>query len=678
MSSGDFTLYHDVSFYGVGIGAQETFENLNSGMIYNYQGLGHLVAVESPLYNEGGSCQGDQRADILMASGMEAIQYFMNRVADRHCLTSPSWKRYCTIDGETYTPSISKPFQLEGYPTNVSGFWLDFKNNITTMGDELGYNWQRFPWTDTNSFGGTEWSGRYKRCEYTDGVYQNSGRTPYTNMYTYGHALKSESDKLKPTVNSYGTTSFMHLGNIRKTYNTLKEYPLTITATALPDFVFVQGASGQIWSNNVLVMGGACPRHGIFTSGIRTSTTKFTQYDIGGQHEIANQYINMFHGSGDSVLYNFDYVGSNSVVGDESSYILGRDASIWRFFEGTNSVGNGPPVNPNLMGQFGPIGLDSCIVNSGNIPDHIEIGTIGHEECGVLVYPLYMDESGDTTRAFKTLTGMISSGNAYFTRGLNPSLKDPGTLYKKYGVEWESPGSGNFAVLNSSTYNDPSDVIEDNAPWSLSYGFADDLENILEDFCQENYTQVCTFPGFVSISGYRISNVGYDDRYYPQSLEYSPSGYVSIDTSPFGCTNTNKRFMVLYYQKEKPNPAIATPFIGTGYGIYLRPHGVHQASQMSAAMNSGTGGGYTNALTEFQYGYSPVGLNGTMPQLQYGAVGNWTSAKHPNYIGDDGTFTPQGVGVPGYDFQLGMGPLGLEIDPPTYLYESGTGGYFRF
>jgi hypothetical protein len=250
-------------------GGGRTYADINVENIEIYSDIGKYIAVQQPIYNEGGGCQGFQRADMLMASGTEASQFFINAVSSRHCLSAPEWKRYCSLDGEVYTPSLAPPFSIAGYPSNVKNFWDEYKNNIVQLGSGLGYQWEDTPWT--NYGGASSWSGVRRTCEYVDGNYPSSGTVPFTSMYRYGHALKSEFNKVLPALSDKGTPQFYHLGKLTNDYSFTRRYPLTEVSSGISTIVVPLSSFPPSFVANQTIV-GTCPQRGLYASGSYTNT----------------------------------------------------------------------------------------------------------------------------------------------------------------------------------------------------------------------------------------------------------------------------------------------------------------------------------------------------------------------------------------------------------------------
>lgn len=104
-----------------------------------------------------------QAEQIPLVSGIETVMAWMDMLAVRHgwqpedILDSGGfkWYRYTggTEEKERFTPRLTAPFELDGYPYNVSGFWEQFKAAETFIGNKLGQDWRENRWTNTyNSY----------------------------------------------------------------------------------------------------------------------------------------------------------------------------------------------------------------------------------------------------------------------------------------------------------------------------------------------------------------------------------------------------------------------------------------------------------------------------------------------------------------------------------------------
>ena len=98
-----------------------------------------------------------------LVSGVETTMAWLDALAVRHewvtdfagnDLIGPNgfnWYRYTggNEEKELFTPKTTHPFNLTGYPHNISGFWENFKDVEEFVGDRLGHDWTNKRWDST-------------------------------------------------------------------------------------------------------------------------------------------------------------------------------------------------------------------------------------------------------------------------------------------------------------------------------------------------------------------------------------------------------------------------------------------------------------------------------------------------------------------------------------------------
>jgi len=107
-----------------------------------YEDTGAKISVEGINYIKGNDAHPffKWHYNIPIVSGIEGSQYFINKVRDRHNLFSASWKKYLgEVDGIVYTPKITDPFELNGYPMGVDQMWRENTVNIEHTFGEMGH-----------------------------------------------------------------------------------------------------------------------------------------------------------------------------------------------------------------------------------------------------------------------------------------------------------------------------------------------------------------------------------------------------------------------------------------------------------------------------------------------------------------------------------------------------------
>lgn len=173
-------------------------------------GLNTFIGVEPIQYRaEDLEDSGDatKRYYVPTVSGIESSQYFLNRLADRHCVSGVEWEHACG----PYDPQITTPFKLAGYPLNDLPFWQRYKDNIIAIGNNVGRdfsgvlvdnpynaftNFEHRNWY--NQASNTNWSGHVYECDSPQRRQAqvlektNLRALPVSGMHTYGPMLKED------------------------------------------------------------------------------------------------------------------------------------------------------------------------------------------------------------------------------------------------------------------------------------------------------------------------------------------------------------------------------------------------------------------------------------------------------------------------------------------------------
>lgn len=157
--------------------------------------MGWIASVPPP-YNKDDY----YNREIPLLSGIESTMAWLDSAAIRHQWTvdypsdpliSPSgfaWKRFYGEElSESVIPQPSPPFNLDGYPMHVSGFWEQFKPISKFVGRHIGLDWDNRPFNNVSS--NVSWSGNAKDYEYPHSDISVK-RDVSTNLFDYGQIIK--------------------------------------------------------------------------------------------------------------------------------------------------------------------------------------------------------------------------------------------------------------------------------------------------------------------------------------------------------------------------------------------------------------------------------------------------------------------------------------------------------
>tara|TARA_R110000824_G_scaffold143199_5_gene310779 strand:- start:3571 stop:5895 length:2325 start_codon:yes stop_codon:yes gene_type:complete len=218
-------------------GAARMVDVLISG--YGTSKINSFVGVQSPVYNEyyhvSGLCiegSGDQtkRYWFPTVSGIETSQHYLDLMEDRHCVSGVDWTNQCGA----YTPSMTKPFALAGYPTNDLAFWRHYSGNLIDMGENVGRDFTKNPWAhygaDTEGawigyqffpdLGNAivSWSGDAYSPKLEDDFASSGKHSVPRSMFDHGPILRDDFHKfiVKPTKVDRPTISALGYYNRKK------------------------------------------------------------------------------------------------------------------------------------------------------------------------------------------------------------------------------------------------------------------------------------------------------------------------------------------------------------------------------------------------------------------------------------------------------------------------------
>lgn len=183
---------------------------LNKAADYNVHVAGNSWVGVQPIQYRAEDLEdsGDatKRYYIPTVSGIEASQYFLDKVAERHCVSGIEWEHVCG----TYVPNITKPFNLTGYPINDLSFWRRYYQNIIDLGGNIGRDFSGVLLTNpydeyapyshltwANYASNPDWSGQRYYCNSNHDPYSSYSLTRWqrpipSGMHEYGPMMQED------------------------------------------------------------------------------------------------------------------------------------------------------------------------------------------------------------------------------------------------------------------------------------------------------------------------------------------------------------------------------------------------------------------------------------------------------------------------------------------------------
>lgn len=245
-----------------------------------------------------------------MTSGVEVSQYFLDRVAERHCMSCPDWTKASGAARYTYVPTnYSGPSgsQLAGYPLHDEVFWNTYKNNIAKVGSGLLLNLDKNTWS--NFATKVNWSGFNYLVNYP---YQISGRLSHPSGFLrYGRPNKEDFNQYRYK-GAFANCGMEYLGNIQIYKNTRHSFDFseTLLNSTNAEYSFLEGNSfNSEWLGLVL--------------GTHPTTLRPTGIPLSGVIRLTDEYIQTNLDYCTASDTRFTFVNSGYTAGLLGTYLNG-------------------------------------------------------------------------------------------------------------------------------------------------------------------------------------------------------------------------------------------------------------------------------------------------------------------------------------------------------------------
>jgi hypothetical protein len=166
-----------------------------------------IVGVRGPVYNTN-----DKYGKYIpMVSGIETSQFWLDRVAERHCMECPEWTKQSGIDTRySYIPTNYSGVQwsqLAGYPLHDRDFWHIFQENTALVNSGLMFDGGPF----VNYANKPIWSGNNYNVRFN---YSKSGYTEHeAEFLKYGKPNKEDFNQYIPKTH-IESVGFAHYGSV--------------------------------------------------------------------------------------------------------------------------------------------------------------------------------------------------------------------------------------------------------------------------------------------------------------------------------------------------------------------------------------------------------------------------------------------------------------------------------
>jgi hypothetical protein len=243
-----------------------------------------------------------QAEEIPLVSGIEATMAWLDLLAVRHGWVTDyigddlinaggfNWYRYTGGVGEKelFVPRLTAPFELDGYPHNVSGIFDQFKEIEKFVGYRLGQDWTDSRWGSTYN-SDSDWEEPNLQTNHTtDGVQPlfESG-LKFGKWQSEGfNSLVYDGGASDPDITWYGVT----LSKAKRFYS---EVPWTIIEEG-PELIYDSGQWGY-YHNAFTIPGSGWLQHWRYKSS--GQPTDGTVVNFGGVQNTADAQDTLTPGS---------------------------------------------------------------------------------------------------------------------------------------------------------------------------------------------------------------------------------------------------------------------------------------------------------------------------------------------------------------------------------------------
>tara|TARA_R110000751_G_scaffold46368_12_gene104421 strand:+ start:1072 stop:3192 length:2121 start_codon:yes stop_codon:yes gene_type:complete len=527
------------------------FGYLSDGQVNNYLGV-------QPIQYNGGE---KFRSNMPTVSGIEAAQYFLDRVAETHCGSGASWSNACG----SYTPSLAPPYSIAGSPTNDMGFWERFKNNIIGVGNQIGRDLSYQPWS--NHANNPRWSGQNYNCSGDNAL---EGYHPLPEgMFTYGALQKDDFNTFISATSTKSAPSFYQLPTIgfrrevivsgvsagaTKRFDFLGGAEMSGTCTAISGSLLALNygytidleGGGTYVTPSSIVTGASIS--GVPSSAMGNSLTfdgpyyhvyEHEYYSYSGEFNLwpAYQYLLTGEGSGAVIGMSSDaMVEEEETIGTTSLYDKGLGASSHDIV--ASLVGRQDPDAAFYVNKTNRNRTPWRIKGSGvveHVIDFIASYYGGHQ---VGCFPL---TSKLGNRSFGQLMGTATTGDAQFLLG----PYDPDVNHKqKYSQFAANINRGAF----KDNGHDPSDCIFGGKYYLHGREFVD-AQDLVTYIQTQAFADLATIdPGDALLNSGNVFN----------GVGFYPSGYINNDQNPtllqvpvpLGCGGSGGKFFAMGFRYD--------------------------------------------------------------------------------------------------------------------------------